>query len=81
MSNSVSFEKLGRKCRITITNNSSTDRCTTSYRIGVFDSDDDRWEDHADTTTTLNPNTSHSQEYHKWSATDWNHTITNNYCE
>ena len=40
MSNSVSFEKLGRKCRITITNNSSTDRCTTSYRIGVFDSDE-----------------------------------------
>lgn len=81
MSNNVKFEKLGRKCRITLSNKSETDECTTSYRISVYDSDDERWEDHANTTTTLKPKTSHSQEYHKWSATDWDYTVTNNYCE
>ncbi|XPF94871.1 hypothetical protein ACM9HF_02345 [Colwellia sp. RE-S-Sl-9] len=81
MTNKVSFKKNGERCTVTLSNSSKTDECTTTYEISVFDSDDDRWEDHAKTTSTLKPKTVLSKEYHKYGATDWDYTIVDNYCE
>ncbi len=81
MSNRVSFRKSETKCTVTIANESSDEICTTSYDIEVFDSDDDRWEHHASTTSEINPRSTVVKDYQKWSATDWKMNITSDYCE
>ncbi|MBA6156351.1 hypothetical protein H3Z83_07475 [Tenacibaculum sp. S7007] len=81
MSNRVTFMKNGRSCTITIANESPDQFCTTDYTIRVYDKDDERWEHHARTSIRVAPNTVHTQGYHKWSATDWQHTVLGNYCQ
>jgi hypothetical protein len=80
MSNKLKFIKNGRKCTVVLTNETKDQICTTDYRIRVYDSDDDRWEDHATTSSELQPNHSFSKDYHKWSATDWEIIVTGEYC-
>lgn len=81
MTNRVSFEKLGEKCKITIANESESNTCTTTYSIRVFDSLDNKWESHVKATTICKPNNTYSHEYHKYGATDWELYIEESYCE
>lgn len=81
MSNKLEFSKNGRQCTVKLANETADQICTTDYTIRVFDADDDRWEDHATTSTELEPGNSHSQDYHKWSATNWKIIVTYENCE
>lgn len=81
MSNRVTFIKNEKSCTITIANESDDQYCTTDYTIQVYDSDDDRWEHHARSSIRIAPKTIHTQGYHKWSATKWEHNILSNRCQ
>lgn len=82
MANKITFEIVsGERCRLSMINNSDNSTCTTEYQLTVYDTDDQRWENHAVGSVTLGPGDSWSEEFHKWRANGWKHQILSNNCE